>query len=149
MKTILYNYDLNAYIENNKKIIIETLKENEKPITENNMFETAYYLSEDEYNLLISCIKEYDNKNNYDYILVCGCLGLWYGSKIIKARLTSLKNAFEKCACYDSNMVYFTNKNSTLNIDSYHHDGCNSFKIYRVYKGKKYAIKLIDLLACY
>lgn len=149
MKTILYNDDLNTYIENNKKLIIENLIENEIDPQPNNIEDCAYDLLKNDYQLLISALKEYDNKSNCDYILVCGCLRLWYGSKIIKAHLTSLKNAFEKCACYDSNMVYFTNKNSTLNIDSHHHDGCNSFKIYRVYKGKKYAIKLIDLLACY
>lgn len=137
---IIYNDDIYSYVNNFKKDLIDILNDNGIEITPNTIEDAAIQNINDELNDILYTCEIFDNKKDFDYILVCGCLGLWCGEKIIKVKLTSLKNAIQKCICYDSNMIYFTAKNSTINIDSYHHDGVNHFKLYAVKNGKKTAI---------
>lgn len=146
---IIYNSDLYAYIENNKKFLIKCLEDNEEKINDQNIENIADDYLTDEYFNLLSCLKEYENKNNFDYLLIDGVLGLWYGKRKVKAQFNNFEEVLNTCCCHDSYMIYFDSVKNTMKIDSYHHDGCNSFKIYVVKNNKKYAIKLNDLLACY
>ena len=146
---ILFNNDLYAYVANNRDELKNCLIENGIDPQPNDIEDAAAQCLDDEYNDLVSCLKEYDNKSNYDYILVCGSLGLWRGRRQVKAKIKSLYDAFTKCCGYDSYMLYFDKVNNTLQIKCYHHDGCNEYKIYSVKNNKKTAIKLNDLLACY
>ena len=149
MKKILFNDDLYAYIENNKKEITEFLKDcGINPTAAEIENEAADQLSDEKCEFL-TALKNFDNMNKYDYILVCGSLGLWYGDKIIKAKIASLYNAVIKCACYDTNIIFHTSKKNTLEIESYHHDGVNCFKLYKVVNGKKYAITRGEILKHY
>ena len=146
---IIYNSDLYAFIENNRKYIIDCLINNEIDPQPNEIENCAIDLLQDEYDNLLSCIKEYDAKNSFDYIMVVGSLGLWNGRRPIKAKTNTLYNAFTRCMSYDNQLIYFKNKANTLTIEDNHHDGTNVYRLYKVVNGKKCAIKYNDLLECY
>lgn len=65
-------------------------------------------------------------------VFVTGVLGLWNGKHtIVPTRVDSLKDAFWRCSrdMYD---VEVYNNNGVIEINAYHHDGCNSFSIYQL-----------------
>lgn len=146
---ILYYDSVYAYIENNKKEILNFMRDNEIEPTQDAIESYAEDAIHDEYINLLSCLEEYDNKNNYDYILVCCDLGLWYGRRKFTQKITTLKEAIIKTSCCYSNRLYFIKSNATLYAESIHHDGINKFKFYAVKNGKKTSIKYNDLIACY
>ena len=141
---IIYIDDINEYIANNKDYIINQLQENDDPINDESIMQAAYYLLEnDDKYLLNEYINNFDLSNNK--ILVVASFGLWYGKRQGKAIFNSLKDAIYKC-CYDSNKIYFDNKNTTLKMRSIHHDGINKYKFYKLVNNKKYAIKYKEFL---
>lgn len=146
-KNIFYSDDVMEYVTDNEKEIKEYLKSIDEDITEDNIYKQAQNEIEDAYFNLLSCLREYKLKNSYDEILIVADLGLWYGRRKATKKIDDLVIALGYCM-EDVNKLYFKNKNSTLNLQAYHHDGVNNFKFYKVIKNKKYAIKLSDLLAC-
>ena len=145
---IIYNDDPAAYIDDNKQLIIESLKDNELLINDNNILNEAINILSDEYFVFCDCLKEYDNKNKYDYILCFASLGLGYGKRQGKKTFADLKSAIFYCF-EDYNKVYFDKSNTTIKAAAIHHDGVNNFTFYKVVNGKKYAIKLNDILSCF
>lgn len=144
---IIYNDDICEYIKNNENFLINELKNNDDDVNESNIYEAAHMFINDDYDALCEYIKEFDKKNN-NKILVCACLGLWYGKRQVKAKFNNLHDALINCY-EDVNKVFFTNKKSTLNIEAAHHDGLNIFKFYKLVNGKKRAINYDDLIANY
>lgn len=69
------------------------------------------------------------SKNNNDYWCISGNLGLWVGCRSIEPIVCDeLTTAIKKCI---GNCEYWSIKqvNGHLEVDAYHHDGCNSFRI--------------------
>ena len=146
MKNItIYNDDVIQFIEDNTENIKNWLHDDDEPETEENIQAYAQYYIDDDLEQLDILLTAYDEKNTNAKYIIDGCLGLWYGCRKIKnTYFTSLKNAVFKCF-EDINKVYFLNNNTTIQIESHHHDGCNNFKIYKLVNGKRKAIKYIDL----
>lgn len=142
---ILFNDSLYDYIENNKNDIINYLKENDIDPTVNNIDDAASDFINFDYVDFIKAIQRYDNTTVYDYIVITGSLGLWYGRRNIKVHFNSLYDAVVS-AMQDNNKLYFKRKNCTLSLSAYHHDGENIHQFYKIVKGKKYAIKYNDLI---
>ena len=89
-------------------------------------------------------ILSFDNKTNYEKIIVFANLGLWYGRRAGVKKFNTLFDAISFCT-EDANKLFYTTKNSTLKLEAIHHDGVNYFKFYKLIKGKKYAIKINEL----
>lgn len=146
----MYNFyydDVNQYITENKQILIDEITENNTAATDENIYQLAAERINDINIMLNSCLREYDAKHD-NKIIVVASLGLWYGRREATKIFNNLYDAFYSCV-YDVNYLYFKNINSTMNLKSAHHDGVNYYKFYKLVNGKKYAIKLNDLLACY
>lgn len=141
---IIFNDDVYAYIGNNKKEIIEYLQENNIEPQPNEIEDAAIMMLNDDSDLLNEMINNFD-KLDFDYILCVADLGLWYGRRQAQKRFNNLYDAIHACV-YDSNMLYFKKNNSTLAMDSYHHDGCNKYKFYKVKNGVKKAITFNELM---
>lgn len=142
---VLYMSDVYAYIDLYKKDIINTLIDYKIDPQPNEIEDEAQFMIDNDYDEMITLINTYDYKIKYDYIEVVYSLGLWYGRRQGKTRFKTLKEAIE-AGSYDINIIYFKNNRSTLTKDAAHHDGSNSYKYYKVIKGKRYAIKSDELL---
>ena len=103
-----------------------------------------YQASEEGAEDLKELFNNYESKRNYEKILICADLGLWYGRRAGRKEFNNINDCIFKF-CEDYNIFYFKNKNATLTLAAYHHDGVNIFKFYKIIKNKKYAIKYNDL----
>jgi len=144
-----YHDDAYRYMQENKETIKDEIKENNEAlyIDDDMLYRQAADDLDYLYYDLVNCLKEYDLKND-NKILIVASLGLWYGRRQATAVINNLYNAVHKCL-QDQNELYFEKNNTTLNIKASHHDGVNYYKLYKLVNGRKYAIKLNDLLACY
>lgn len=139
----IYNDDICAYIDENKNCIIESLKEIDLTINDENIFCEASTMIDNDADYLKDLIISYDRKTNYNKILVVADFGLWYGRRKVTKYFKSLYDAFYRCV-QDTNKVYFYRKNTTMLLNAIHHDGCNYFKFYKIINNKKYAISFDD-----
>lgn len=143
MKRIIYNDNIIDVIDENKSLLIDSLKDNDAEPTETNIINEAQSMIDDDANNLRETIRNFDIVNKYK-ILVVASLGLWYGCRAATKIFDSLECAIYPCL-EDVNTIYFKKSNTTLTLDATHHDGNNNFKFYKVVKGKKYAITFKEL----
>ena len=142
---IIFNDDVADMIEKNKDIIIDNLNDYEMKICDANIYSEAHNMIDEDAAELLTVLDRFDNNIKYDYILCVAVLGLWYGRRNAIAKFKTLKEAMQKCF-YDINKIYFKNKNTSLQLESVHHDGVNHYKFYKVVNNKKYAIKLNEVI---
>lgn len=65
-------------------------------------------------------------------VVITGSWGLWNGRQTIECvRKDNLKGAFWYCADDMDNVEVYDN-NGVIEINAYHHDGCNEFSIYQL-----------------
>lgn len=65
-------------------------------------------------------------------VVITGTLGMWHGTRTIEPiREDRLDSAFNRCAD-NMNKVELYYNNGIIEIDAYHHDGCNHFSIYQL-----------------
>lgn len=142
----IYNDDVCEYVNENEKYLIDTLKENDEAINNENIFKLAHSDIEKLFYDLMQAVNYYDNVFNDNKILCVANLGLWYGHVKTQRYFKTLKEAlyFE-----DVNALYFERKNSTLTLRACHHDGENIYKFYSVKNGKKYAINYDIFASCF
>lgn len=142
---VLYLDDIYAYMDLYKNDILNYLNDEGIDPQPNNIKDCAYMLLDSDHDYILSIANDFDNNNSYDYILVCACLGLWYGKRKANAKFKTLKEALQH-GSYDTNIIYFKNDKETLIKESAHHDGTNTYKYYFVKHGKKYAINFNRLM---
>lgn len=139
MKKIIFDSDIYNYIDNNKKDLINNLIDNDILPTSNNIEDLAISELDNNYIDIKYAFKSFDNNYKYDYVIICGSLGLWNGPKKTKYTFKSMYQAFNNLKTYDNFVIYFDKRNSALSVDVYHHDGINNFKFYIVVNGRKKA----------
>lgn len=148
MEKIIYNDDINEYINSNLDIIKDVLQDHELPLVDENITSEAVNLIDMDYTDLLNMLGAYENKNNFDYILCLADLGLWYGRRKASKTFSDLKTAITYCF-EDYNKVYFDKSNTTIKASCCHHDGVNNFTFYKVVNGKRKAITYKDVVKCY
>lgn len=92
---------------------------------------------------------EYQNEEFYDVIddihyhqfdspvCITGILGLWNGPHEIQpVYMDDVEKAIKKC-CYDMDYIEIFDENGELFINTYHHDGRNTFTIHKMVNGRK------------
>jgi hypothetical protein len=84
----------------------------------------------DEFDDFISNL-EYSDENVE--CIVLGSLGLWYGRVEVQKRFNTLKDAIYACLS-ECDYYTITEENGIINVLSSHHDGTNSFSIYKLNK---------------
>lgn len=142
---IIYLDDVSAYIHICKDDINDYLKANKMDLTDFDSIEDcATYFINCDLDLLKENIINFD-MSDYDKILVEAKIGTWRGSFSGHAYYVNLYNAVID-NMQDVNIVFYDRKNTTLQLKASHHDGDNTFKFYKIVKGKKRAIKSIDFL---
>ena len=139
----IYNDNLYEYIDNYKNDILATLKDYDIEATEKNIITEAQSCIDSDYEYLKDILIHFDRIENKK-IFVCGVLGLWNSKPNVKKVFNSLYSAVVFCL-QDINELYFKKNNTTLQLSAAHHDGINTFKFYKLIKGKKYAIKYDDI----
>jgi len=135
----VYSDDLYEYVNENKQRIYEYLRENDIDAQPNNIEDAGAELLQYDYEYMQECINKID-LGAHSKILVVFSLGLWNGTRNGSAYCDTLAEAIFRGA-YDINEIYFKNKNCTLSMNAYHHDGVNNYKFYKIVNGRKRAIK--------
>ena len=145
----LIHDDFNLYLDEDKESIIELLKEQEMEVNDKNIENYVDALLENELSDFDDMMNRFDQKVDYDNILVIAKLGLWYGQRNSQRYFKTLKSAFYTCT-EDTNYLYSRNyTHDTITLKAIHHDGTNFFKFYKVKNGKKKAITIQELQELY
>lgn len=146
---VIYTDDLSEYIDAYGDDIKADLKANaddDHEPTADEISDEASARIEADADDLREMLNAYDKNNDFIKIIVVASFGLWYGRREARGEFKTLAEAVRRCF-YDYNRLYFTAKNSTLNLCAIHHDGRNYYKFYAIDEhGKKHAIKEKDLL---
>lgn len=139
----IFSDDLLTYIDEYKNDIIETLKDYDVKINDENITTEAQNCINNDFEYLKEILIHFDNMENKK-IYCHAVLGLWYGKRAAFKTFDNLYNAVLFCLA-DCNDLYFKRNNTTLTLEASHHDGANVFNFYTIEKGKKRAITYDNL----
>lgn len=141
MINIFNNYDIESYLE----VAKENLIDNDEEITENNLYQEAAYIEQDDFETAMDELKGFFKNSP---VLCIGTTERWYGKKTGCSPFDNFEHMWDAMT-KDCEYFHIYDENGHLYIQCSHHDGTNLYEIKKLLPKAKNARNIESVIRNY